>query len=577
MILAHSILEPISDAEIYEALPETYQGIPTHIYHVGPFSKENEVNRNLNWASQIAAQERFFEENISKKLKEHADYTTLYFGTAPIPLAMHLGYKVQSFRKVQIFLKDHNSKNWKWGTKEAGPPLPSEIPSETFKGKGEVTLRMGTSFRINEEDTDSIVPLPIKEIEIYPKVLGRNIFGSHEQLIPFTEAFRKALDAVSSHLPGANAIHLFAAIPVGLAFLMGQEINPNAHPLVHLYSFSKGDLPAYDYVFTVNEAPNMEVMEITGNEKKAFEKLRGQLKDHLEKEIKNYILRVGEESESNWFKALYPDAENPLFDLGHWQYLARLDKTTLKYSAVAESSLAPTEDQFYQNGEYYFSDFVLKALSGNLSNSADKFMACRLFFFHETIHHSTHQLRSENASGISRYPRVVEEADYQADVYALLHEFHYTRPDKKQAKGYFLRMINALTETMWAFVKQNKRPHEMEIQKVNRLLTWYYLACWIESESCQDVEGIFNLLSVKPILELRLNGVSASNNQKLLFNFKRIRPEELGICVFHHAKIQSQGNDLGQLPLTDLVEGFRTKAPEKIKNTLRALLAKLPK
>ena len=53
--------------------------------------------------------------------------------------------------------------------------------------------------------------------------------------------------------------------------------------------------------------------------------------------------------------------------------------------------------------------------------------AGRLFLFHEALHYSSegHRLTSEVANGIGQFPKVIEEADYQAKVWALPSEYKY--------------------------------------------------------------------------------------------------------------------------------------------------------
>ncbi|MEM9024334.1 MAG: SAVED domain-containing protein, partial [Bacteroidota bacterium] len=219
LILVHDPLEPVADDAIYSALASMYEDVPTHIHRIEPnYSSLSCSSLSPDqWASEIAAQDRFFDEVTRQHLEKHADCEVIYFGTAPIPLAMHLGYRLTAMRKVRIFLQDNRTGNWHPTNSTAGAPQTNGIPAETFQGAGDVVLRFGTETRINPEDTHAVVAQPVKEIEIQPEVLGRDIFGSHEQLQAYSQAFRSALDAVSSHLPRAHAVHLFAAIPVGLA------------------------------------------------------------------------------------------------------------------------------------------------------------------------------------------------------------------------------------------------------------------------------------------------------------------------------------------------------------------------
>lgn len=573
IILVHDVLEPVSDQEVIAALPESHKALARHTIHILPERVKHGEALNHHWPSLIAEQEQAFEKDVLPVINKHKDYLILYFGLAPIALAIHLGHKIQSFKKAQVYLRDHTTKTWEWTDLTAAKPQVKGVPGESFKGAGEVVIRLGTRFEIGEADTTIVVPEAIKEIEIYPQQLGADIFGSHEQVAKYAEAFRNALDAITTQLQDVNSVHLFAAIPVGLAFLVGQEISPTTHPLVHLYEYAKDRAPKYTQVYTVNKEYNANLLQLTEREKEKFQKLRIAFQEELAEFAETCVPPVGRKDKEHWFNTLPSSEESGLdaFDHVYWRHLARLDQSQLKQSFLDLEKEKETAEQ----NDYFFEDFMLKSLTASLKNKEDQLMACRLFSMRETIHEKTHRVRMESGMGIFRYPRVAEEANYQSDVYALVHDFFYEKRPKDEACESFKTMIHVITETMWAFDKRVRKSDEMEVQRVNRYLTWYYLACMLETHAICDLKSILTLLAHKPIIELRLQGLQTTKGQKIVFDFKRGNDTDLGICLFHDGRAKLFSVKVGEEPISNLIEGFKTHQPEKIKAVLAALINEL--
>ncbi len=63
--------------------------------------------------------------------------------------------------------------------------------------------------------------------------------------------------------------------------------------------------------------------------------------------------------------------------------------------------------------------------------------------------------------------RVLEEADYIADVWAMIHEYSYSKmhynQEAKIEKEFFKEMIEVASKTMWAFDDLDPNNEEMQI------------------------------------------------------------------------------------------------------------------
>ena len=197
-----------------------------------------------------------------------------------------------------------------------------------------------------------------------------------------------------------------------------------------------------------------------------------------------------------------------------------------------------------------------------------------LFFFHEALHISKHNLNSDNYRGMGRYPKIMEEVDYQSDVYAMLHQYNCNIPKPEQCTTFFSQLIHAATETMWAF-DELEDPREMEVRRINRYLIWYFIAVQIEDANCESFREVLAILAVKPVIELRLTAVTSPDRSSIKIDLENIRTEELAIGVFYENRPRTFGFQGEQLSLDTMVSGFRERDPEKIKYVMRQLISKL--
>lgn len=578
IILVHDVMGPIPEEEIIEVLPDEWTRLPRPTVHIAPEKIQHGEAMNYHWRSMLIEQERIYKTEIKPLFDKHPDYQVLYFGLAPIPLAVHLGNLVTSFRNVKAYLKrqteeegDEKKPAWEWPkNKDAGDPLVTGLPKDKFNGEGHVVIRFGTRFEINAANTEEVVSHPTKEIEIYPPKTSNDLFGSFGQMAHYAGTFSNVMDAISSNLPEVRDIHLFAAIPVGLSFLIGQKINPNAHALVHVYHYTGDASKPYYLAYTANEELNAELLEVTKEEQKAYQQKRAHLLNELKEFRDDELVPMLENEQTQWFKAIAPDLNEAgnLFTHDYWKNLSKLDPNRLKVSFLESESAESSEDEGY----YYFTDRFMKVISSSQASNDAQFLVAQLFAIRETVYELSHGIRSESMTSLVMYPRVTEEADYQADVYSLLHVFFCSRKPYDQAADFFCEMIEAMINTWWAFDCARGRTKRMEVQRVNRYLTWYYLLCQLESGTYGTLQQVLELIARKPILELRLHALKPGVREKVEFDLEAYEDQELGIVLFHNGQIKAHHFSIGTTPISGLMEGLRDLEPDRVKQVLNALI-----
>lgn len=569
LVIAHDILADISDQEIIDTLGVKIDSDQVEIIHFD-FQLEHGDTMGFGWQELKTKQFNFFKKEIEPRIQDNPNACVVYFGLAPIPLAIHLGFLVSALKKVQVFQKNHDRKDWKWSSNDPVKPISRDVPKQLFKGAGDVVLLCSTSYPINLDSIHEIVLDPLNEIMLTLKKTGRDVFDSEEGIMSYSSGFRDVMDQISNNLVGTNGIHLFCSIPVGLAFLMGQEIQPNIHPDLIIYEYKRDSDPCYLETFIVQRDPIQERI-VPKEEIVKIQEFREFLEVELNNEVKAFVEKY-EEGES-WFKGLFPKENIDEFNSTYWKNLAPITKTRLLESTFSKDAFDESESQFFVGGKWYLSDALIFALMSRMAEQKDLLSAFRLFWFHEVLHVSTHNLHSGNTSGVGRYPKVIEEADYQADVYALLHEFSYHKIRAANVKNSFLETTERMIMTMWAFDDLNPSPR-MQVRRIGRYLIWYYQYVFI-SEYCQELNEILSALSNKPIIELRLVGLTSPDKQRLEIDLKGYSRDQLGLAVLHNNQFKSRGFGNGQLSLDRLMDGFLNRDHNTIVEVMRQFVREI--
>lgn len=260
-----------------------------------------------------------------------------------------------------------------------------------------------------------------------------------------------------------------------------------------------------------------------------------------------------------------------------WIQLIDIGGTSLKYDNI--DVIVKNIDEGFQYVErtntWLLDDGFLSGLNKRLKKNCntDIMQAGRLFFFHEALHYSNlgHRLTSENANGIGQFPKVIEEADYQADVWALLTEYRYCQmyePSKIKSgiKAFFCNAIDSAVETMWSFVDNDSELTSIQIRSMNRFLNWYWQ--WIQVENIPGegkLEDIIKILLDKPVIEFAgAPMMLIAHRTYYRLNFRQYSPIQLAAFINNIVYRFAPTN------IEAIVDGFKMLNGEKIKLGLKS-------
>ena len=568
IIISHQTFERISKKEILEAIPEEWKQLDRQILEVKPILKKLGDESGLDWKSAARQQASIWKNTILAAIHSNPSYGLVYFGLAHIPLAIHLGHLMGSAQDCEIFQKHHESNKWIYDSSSKQFPLfvSEGEPKEKFIAQGEVSLRFSTHYRIKKTDVESFPDFAAAHI--YKKTQGSDIdsFTSMAGAQRGGIEFRNALDEVKNYLPNVAKLHLFAAVPVGVALMMGKQVSPTIHfdKEIQIYNYQEG---RYEPCFVL-QSLERESLILSGNEIKKIQNLREELNECLERQIKPYVkgIPVGEES---WYNLISQELMGSVFSESSWNSFPDLSKTYLHRDTIDLEDTDST--QFYKNGKWIITNYFLGAVIRRFGEDNEGIIrAFRMFLFHEALHFSFQRLTENIAAGIGRFPKVLERADYEADVWAMFQEYafsnHYNLLSGKTPQEFFADLHLKSANIMWAFDVAESDPDEMQVRRIIRYLSLYFNLARVRDRGVSSLFDIANCLGNIPVIDLKGLSLKTDSEGRVIASLDQFDPSKLAIGVYHQNKVYRLGSIETSFEISDLVNALRERDPEKVVN-----------
>jgi hypothetical protein len=590
VIIAHYGLDrKITEQECLSALGEEDQSTKIFIDFETGNAKLSELY-DLSFDNIALSQQRKFVEILKPVLDGNPGIKIAYFSLTPIPVSFHLGYLVGNTHPYTIFQWHHTQHKW---YKETDKPSsgykfsikPLVLPNETQKGKGDVCIRVATSFDIDRQSTYEVVQNPENEFDISLKTPDVDSLFSQENINAVTNSFQEVLNVYSNKLSDREKIHLFIASSSGLPFALGTKINPNIYPYVQTYQFSRNETPKYKEAILVTKEVDSRVI-LSESDRAAANDIRNKWQEQLEDKIKPFIQTISGKQSDNWLQMVCATDEEYKLVCKHlrhpWNSVTDINKTTLKYDSIDVDTTDVEEGFEYieKTNAWLLDDGFLFGLSKRLKTKPDTdiMQAARLFFFHEALHYSKdgHHLTKEVANGIGQFPKVIEEADYQADVWGLLTEYKYCsmyepKRLKKGLKAFFCDAIETAVETMWSFVDTGAELSIIQVRSMNRFLNWYWQWVLIEDiDGPGTLEDMITILLDKPVIEFA-GAPMELRGYRTYYKLGSKQYNNYQLAAFARNKVFRFAPNLIQ----DIIDGFKNLDGEKLKSGLKSFQVNL--
>jgi len=568
----------IEPARMVEALPAPYRALHHPVVELDMAEVAQEALHTQDWSTAQRTLEERFQAEVAPLRHKHPDYLLVYFGSAPIPLAVQLGFLCETWQQLTVVPHHHTLRQWAWVAEPGKPParvIRSALPAERDRTPGEVIIRVSTSHRVDPLETRKAVPDALLEVDLTLEHPSEDAFSRVEEMQEVARAFRDVLDDIGNRFQGVHRIHLFASVQPGMAFLLGAQISKTMHPPVQTYQYRRNAQggPYHLPAVVVNIPPSAPPVPLTEEERTRATDDREQLARDLER-MKGLADRSKPSAKQSWLKALLGE-EHPDF-AAWWKHLPLLRATPVSTTQVdvATRSVPDTFRLAPSLAVWQIDDQWLARLARRLPEKHDRARALRMLVLHELAHRGPQTLTRTSSQEIGRFPKVLEEIDFQADVWAMLHEYELTRsqnPEEvREAPAFFKNLVRLATECMWAF-DDGAPLREIQIRRLNRYLIWSWQYLLLERLASRGGGGTrdeaLSVLAQRPILELAGPTLSAHEGRVYYsLDPRYVRAPEF--AAYHQGQLHRHG-PRPDFSFDALLGGVRERDGEKLRDALR--------
>lgn len=578
VLLHHPVHEAITDEEMRSALEAAgFPGTAAIPVKIEPARLSLAEMLHVDWGELRRAQECLLSERLEPVIREHPDYDLAYFGLAPVPLAIHLGSVVDRWRRARVFQRHHKTHAWSWAEDSASATVDVTIaglPQDVVRSNDDVIIRVSVTARVDPAETLRVVELPSAEIDIGVPSPSEDVLRSARDLDAVADVVKAALDRLKTHRPNARHVHLFAAVPAGLAFRLGTLVSSTQHHRVQTYQYFHTAEPRQRRaVLLRDDGPRRATL--TDDERAAAQTVREAWAEDLTR-VKGFAASIATFArkcpDDRWFELL---EMSPGPWTGAWLGLAAFHNTVMAVARL-HASAGVVEGGFrYEQPKdaWLVDDDLVAAIRRRLQSYEEQSRAGRMLFFHEALHIASHRLTEATAPAIRRFPKILEAVDYEADVWSMLHELAFTRHfhpgDGRSVREVFLDIAKTAVETMWAFDDALDELNRMEIRRVNRYLIWYWQT--LRLERCTALDEIARVLSRKPLIELAGPRVYVDAD-RVFYDLRAPWATDLELAaqlddnrIVRHGRAAATNPEL-------LLEGLRQRDGDKVRSVLKAII-----
>ncbi|AKT40067.1 SAVED domain-containing protein [Chondromyces crocatus] len=580
ILLAQPELLNINPTEMTDARPEAYRDIPYRIVELNHAESFRPPGAPRNWSAEQRALDEQFHASVKPLREKHPDYSILYFGSSSIPLTLYLGYLLETWQRTEVVPRHHDARSWGWRSSPEGRParlLPVTLPDFKDHSPGEAIIRISTSHQVDQYITRQVVPEPVLvEVDIALEHPSEDAFTSMEEMFEVAKAFRQTLDCIGDRFPRVQRVHLFASVQTGMALLLGAQISKTMHPAVQTYQYtrSSGVEPFHAPALLINGPRSPEPIALNDEEVNLAARDRVNLAQDFDR-MRGQIRREEKDQEVEWPGSVLAEPAGLAAFSGMWRKLPPLCKTPLKQTRI-DVATTSVEDSFRLNpaNEWQIDDRWLARLAQRLPEEDRRRRALRMLVLHEAVHRGQQGLTRTLSKGIGRFPKVLEEADYHADVWGMLYERSLTElvsPDEiDRPARFFQALIRIATETMWAFDDDGQPLRMIQVRRLNRYLIWYWQYLLLEAAVLRDagLTEVLALLAQRPIIELA-GPTPLSQDERVYYPLDASRMMTPELCVYHQGRLHRHGVRI-DFSLAELIEGVRERNGDAILDVLRA-------
>ena len=166
---------------------------------------------------------------------EH-DKTVHIYPLAQIPMLIFLGFEIQNNYRVNIHQLDRATQVWKFNESFENTKL--EPVNYQLNGSKRLAVSISTSAEVTKEQVDEAmgsekfdcICFKTKTVDFGTPLYTKDVCSILNEIMKSLDSYRKNYDE----------IHIFAAIPAGMAVELGRRMLSSVYCNIHTYQFSNG-------------------------------------------------------------------------------------------------------------------------------------------------------------------------------------------------------------------------------------------------------------------------------------------------------------------------------------------------
>jgi hypothetical protein len=162
------------------------------------------------------------------------------FALAPMPLLVHMGFRLSNKVTADFFQRHRDTSDWVW--KEAGARVSYAervVRAGSDPTKVALVLSLSGKIDVTTLPVSSDGGFTVREMTLANREPGVDFLRRREDLEAFGVAYRECLAAITASQPQATEIHLFPAVPAPVALRCGYDVLKKAQPDLVVWDFDK--------------------------------------------------------------------------------------------------------------------------------------------------------------------------------------------------------------------------------------------------------------------------------------------------------------------------------------------------
>lgn len=505
-----------------------------------------------------------------------------YFGMAEVPQMLALGAYVGMEYPIVLHDYDRDAQDgqpaWRWS--ESREPNPDDfaitgLPPEgsPVKQPGIAVVRVEISARVGDAEVDEAIGSSrLADV----RITWRDEQPRYGRLRARGEAeavrlhFRNVVGRLRNAFPELETLHLFAPVPTSVAFSIGQElVIRNAPPTqTYRYRVVEGQ-PTQRAAILITAERGRRLAPLDQQERRRATELRESVWTPGLEQVTRFGREVLGVDNGPWFAHL--EAFPELGDIQPFPRLPQLGRLLIGNDSVSATP-HPDPLDFHldaygtfdaRRGSWRLGDRLVLGFGRGREVEAARRLV-RLFFFHEYLH-THHVITPYTAAQVGKFPNVLEHADYNADLFAIGHEFEFAIRaavedvgDETTRVDLLLGTIDAVIDAFRAFQIQGET--RWQIRRLRRHLNWHWQRARVAS--AKTVPEAALCLARKPTIELS-GLIQRQEGRRTMVQLDRRDPTtelEMAVVLDDESVYRRPGEELHRLCqalIQDDIEGVR--------------------